>query len=511
LTNYDLIMYIICTMKTSLKKADRDFFGQIARAAFSNPFGEERDTIDTTIAQALGGTHLPDVLDGVSFALEKRLKELKKRGLSDISSYEGEDRYIVKTAILFDLFHRFSEQFDDLIIRQAKSGDAACPVTFAGDLLSSLAGYGFSDMETLRYLAGIYQLRRAFYFIREGLPGQCPSMRRLREGLWNNVFTHDTRLYDKFLWIRMEDFSTLLLGETGTGKGTAAAAIGRSGFIPFDPKTNKFSDSFTRTFITINLSQYPESLIESELFGHRKGAFTGAIDAHTGIFARCSPYGSILLDEIGEISRSVQIKLLQILQERTFCAVGSHEKQRFEGRVIAATNRTMAELRQKQLFRDDFYYRLCSDVLIIPTLRQRISEEPKELDMLLAHVIRRLIGKDDPDLTAFVKQRIVRNLPPDYSWQGNVRELEQCVRSILLTGVYHAEGKSQTTDMEAHIIEQIKKKAYDADSLLTDYCTLLYKKHGSYEEVARRMKMDRRTVKKYILSTDTFHAIPSAE
>ena len=111
----------------------------------------------------------------------------------------------------------------------------------------------------------------------------------------------------------MEDFSTIILGKTGTGKGMAAAAIGRSGHIPFNEKKGCFSDSFARTFLSINLSQYSEHLIESELFGHSKGAFTGAIGDHLGVFSRCSPHGAILLDEIGEISTTIQIKLLNLL------------------------------------------------------------------------------------------------------------------------------------------------------------------------------------------------------
>jgi len=239
------------------------------------------------------------------------------------------------------------------------------------------------------------------------------------------------------------------LGETGTGKGAAAAAIGRSGFIPFDPKANKFSDSFTRTFIAINLSQYSESLIESELFGHRKGAFTGAIDAHAGIFARVVRMDRFLLTRSVKFHALCKSNCYRFSRSEPSVPWAAIEKQRFEGRVIAATNRSMTELRQAQLFRDDFYYRLCSDVLIMPTLRQRISEEPGELDILLTHAIRQLIGKEDPGLTAFVKARIARSLPPDYSWPGNVRELEQCIRSILLTGAYHAAGKNQTNDMEA--------------------------------------------------------------
>src|SRR5881296_2538277 len=208
-------------------------------------------------------------------------------------------------------------------------------------------------------------------------------MRRLREALWNNVFSHDMRGYEAALWNRMEDFSTLLLGETGTGKGSAAASIGRSEFIPYVAGQRRFAANFTDTFIAINLSQFPETLIESELFGHRKGSFTGAIDHHQGVFERCSAHGALFLDEIGEVSIPTQIKLLQVLQERTFTPVGGHEKKRFSGRVIAATNRSLDDLRERKLFRDDFFYRLCSDLITVPPLRQRLREAPEELDLLI--------------------------------------------------------------------------------------------------------------------------------
>ena len=105
-------------------------------------------------------------------------------------------------------------------------------------------------------------------------------MKKLRENLWNNIFTYDIDQYQLYLWDRMEDFSTLLLGPTGCGKGTAAAAIGRSGFIPYDEKTGTFARTFTQTFVSVNLSQFAETLLESELFGHARGAFTGAVESH---------------------------------------------------------------------------------------------------------------------------------------------------------------------------------------------------------------------------------------
>ena len=186
-------------------------------------------------------------------------------------------------------------------------------------------------------------MRRAFYFIKNSLVGTSASMKSLRLNLWNNVFTHDINFYTRYLWNKMEDFSTLLLGETGTGKGTAALAIGRSGFIPLDKRKKSFEESFTRSFVSLNLSQFPETLIESALFGHKKGAFTGAIENYQGVFDQCSPYGSILLDEIGEIPIELQSKMLRVLQEGTFERVGDEVTREVDVRLILATNEDLTQ------------------------------------------------------------------------------------------------------------------------------------------------------------------------
>src|SRR5439155_18700868 len=136
----------------------------------------------------------------------------------------------------------------------------------------------------------------------------------------------------------------------------------------------------------------------------------------------------IFLDEIGEVSGPVQIKLLQVLQERTFSPVGGHEKLRFRGRVIAATNKPLDRLRDQKIFRDDFYYRLCSDVIVVPPLRQRLAELPEELDLLLSNLIARMTGEAAPELMRMLRGAIDNGPGSIYEWPGNVRELEQAVR-----------------------------------------------------------------------------------
>ena len=466
----------------------------IAKAAYINPFSEERIKIDKEISGD-DKNHTRDYLIKKVVEITKQtIPKLKK-----INDYSSEEKQDVVYLYLFDIYHKYRDEFDNLIVRQIAAGDDSLKVLFANSAISDLINYGFSEVEAVRYFSIFYQMRRAFYFIFNTLSGVSDCMRKFHCSLWDNIFTHDIRWYEKILCARMEDFSTLLLGETGTGKGTAAAAIGRSGFIPFNTGTGKFEESFTKTFIEINLSQFPETLIESELFGHKRGAFTGAVEAHNGVFSLSSFYGSIFLDEIGDVSIPVQIKLLRVLQDRTFSPVGSHKKLRFDGRVIAATNKPINKLRQEGIFRDDFFYRLCSDMITVPSLRQRISENSFELSLLLKKTINKITGEDSKEIYDMVYKTVVEKLGKNYPWPGNVRELEQCVRRILLTKNYNADLKNISQDLSGKIIDSVENGNYDAQNLIADYCKLLYQRYGTYQDAARITKLDRRTVKKYIM------------
>lgn len=431
--------------------------------------------------------------------LDSALQRLRDKGGASLRGRESRRREVLRNVFLFHLFHRYVDQYDRLIQTQLTEGTTASRVSFARELLGEFTSFGFTEDEAVRFFAIFYQLRRAFLFIRDGLVGSSPAMRTLRRHLWDCVFTHDIRWFESGLWNRMEEFSVLLLGETGTGKGAAAAAIGRSGFIPFDPVRNSFTESFTRNFVSINLSQYSEGLLESELFGHRKGAFTGAVDNHEGLFSRCAPHGVIFLDEIGDISVPVQIKLLQVLQERIFFPVGSHEPKRFSGRIVAATNRPLDQLMKEGKFREDLYYRLCSDVVTLPPLRVRLKEEPAEMDNLLSVILSRLSSGISSREKQMAGEVLKRDVGPDYPWPGNVRELEQAVKRIILTGRYQPLQREDAEESAAGgLARRIEEGVLDAEELLASYCRLLYEKFGTYEEVSRRTRLDRRTVKKYI-------------
>lgn len=479
-----------------MEPSEKDFFIRIKKAISLNPFSSQRLAVDLELTGLSPGSPNEEIINKLTHTVSGVIERVRQRNRDQVKSLSADDSELLRYGMLFQVFHLYCDDYDQLIQQQVERGKDSCKVIFAREVLQRLTDFGLSESDALQSLALFFQMRRAYFFIRN-IAGESQCVKELRKSLWNNIFTSDLGLYDTYLWNRMEDFSTMLLGETGTGKGMAASAIGRSGFIPFDVKTGCFSESFVKTFITINLSQFSEQLIESELFGHKKGAFTGAVDAHKGVFARCSPHGAIFLDEIGDVSVPVQIKLLQVLQDRHFSPVGSHNVERFQGRVIAATNQSIKSIREQGEFRDDFYYRLCSDTIEVPTLRKRLDEHPDEIFVILSFIIKRILGRSSQELVQEIGEYILTNQPKDYPWPGNVRELEQCVRQILLRWNYT--WQQSPDEPVEHFSTAIENGSLTAQQLLAYYCHRLYVKLGTYEAVGEVTELDRRTVKKYVV------------
>jgi DNA-binding NtrC family response regulator len=292
----------------------------------------------------------------------------------------------------------------------------------------------------------------------------------------------------------MWDMTTLVTGPSGTGKELVARAIGLARYIPFDEKTGAFAENFASSFHPLNLSALSSTLIESELFGHCRGSFTGAVAHRAGWLESCGQYGTVFLDEIGELDAQIQVKLLRVLQTRTFNRLGESSVRRFRGKIIAATNRDVAGEMAAGRFREDLYYRLCSDLISTPSLHEQLAEDPGELLHLIRFVARQFAPGEAEPLAREVLGWVHQHLGDDYGWPGNFRELEQCVRNVLIRGEYRPLRKMAGSSRD-RLADDFLAGSMSADDLLRSYCTIVYAQTGSYVETASRIGVDRRTVR----------------
>ncbi|MFT4604003.1 MAG: DNA-binding NtrC family response regulator [Rhodothermales bacterium] len=230
--------------------------------------------------------------------------------------------------------------------------------------------------------------------------GEAPSVKRIKEVLPR---------------ISSNRAPVFIQGESGTGKEVLARTI------------HEMSDRSDKTYLTLNCANLPRELVESHLFGHKKGSFTGAIDDMTGAFERADG-GTLLLDEITEIDLSVQAKLLRVLQESEFQRVGSTDVQKVDVRVIATSNRNLSSAISSGIFREDLYHRLAVFPLTVPPLRDHSSDIP----ILADHFVKKYCGLYDQEKKTLAKGLVDRFRT--YNWPGNVRELENLVqRGVLLS------------------------------------------------------------------------------
>ncbi|MGF1452168.1 MAG: sigma 54-interacting transcriptional regulator [Opitutales bacterium] len=290
--------------------------------------------------------------------------------------------------------------------------------------------------------------------------------------------------------------SVLIRGESGTGKELVAKAL------------HEKSDRARRAFVKFNCAALPDSIIESELFGHEKGAFTGALAMRKGRFETADG-GTIFLDEIGDISLSTQIKLLRVLQEREFERVGSQTTVKTNVRVIAATSRNLELMIGEGSFREDLYYRLNVFPIYIPPLRERRCD----ILLLADHFIEKYAERQGVPTMRISSAAI--DLLMSYHWPGNVRELENCIeRAVLL-----AKGQSIKAHHLPPTLQKKNAKESKADTTLEQAIQALEREmivdalketHSNMAEAARRLGLTERKmglrVKKYGIDLYRFKA-----
>jgi Nif-specific regulatory protein len=299
-------------------------------------------------------------------------------------------------------------------------------------------------------------------------------------------------LYELVGQVAPSDTSVLIRGESGTGKEMIAQAL------------HYASSRAENPFIKVNCAALPEAVIESELFGHEKGAFTGAIATRKGRF-ELADTGTIFLDEIGDLSPSMQVKLLRVLQEREIERVGGSRTIKIDVRIITATNRNLEELLGKGQFREDLYYRLNVFPLHLPPLRERKSD----ILLLADHFIEKYNKRSRKAVKRIATSAI--NLLMSYYWPGNVRELENVIeRSVLLAnndvilGIHlppslqsaESTGTAPSTSLEETMDRVERELILDA----------LKSSKGNYSKAAKTLGITERImglrIKKYNLDKD---------
>jgi DNA-binding NtrC family response regulator/HAMP domain-containing protein len=288
------------------------------------------------------------------------------------------------------------------------------------------------------------------------------------------------------------DATVLIQGESGTGKELVARAIHQH-----SPRSGK-------PFVVINCSAYPSTLLESELFGHEKGAFTGASRRRAGRFEQAHG-GTVFLDEIGEISQTAQIKLLRVLQSQKFERIGGEQTLAVDVRILAATNKNLLEQVKAGKFREDLFYRLNVIPILLPPLRDRQNDIP----LLARHFLRMFAERQKKDLREFSSEAI--RIILGYRWTGNVRELENTIEHAVVL----AKGKTiEAVDLPLLLTGPAARVSPASSKTITDNEARLLKEvleecNWNKTEAAQRLGISRSTlyekIKKYQLNPPTVH------
>lgn len=244
----------------------------------------------------------------------------------------------------------------------------------------------------------------------EGVIGNSPVMLRVIEQLKALAPTETT---------------VLILGESGTGKELVARALHQN------------SNRKNKPFVPLNISALPESILESELFGHEQGAFTGAASKRIGKFEWANG-GTLFLDEVGEMPMSTQIKLLRVLEDRKITRLGSNDEKTINVRLVAATNADLKAMMEKGTFRRDLYYRLSVVSMSLPPLRDRRPDIP----LLIDHFVKMLTQRDGKEVQGL--SRVARQALMSYDWPGNIRELRNVIESMIALDV---DGRLDVDDL----------------------------------------------------------------
>jgi DNA-binding NtrC family response regulator len=416
------------------------FLEPISRLYTTNPFDPAWEVLQKAALGALGD----DVPEGATAlhtgGVSIRLVDPLATALTTIAGRLGgvvpgtpREIEVYRGAVFCGLWARFGEQLQGLVTANRVD------VPFLDEFLEGhriLLGHpGISAPEPGHLLALLYQRWRAWYFAATKIAGRSPSAAAARAAIFQANMTSDVCAYAMSLYRTMDEVPVLITGETGTGKELAAECIGWSRYIPLDLGARRFAGRYGEDFHARNVCAVPGELLEGTLFGHRRGAFTGASANVPGLLAMPKANGTLFIDEAGEIPLHVQVKLLRPFQSREFVPLGDVQPQKMQGRLVFATHRDMEALCQEDKFRPDLFERMNGVHVHMPAVRQLIAEAPWALREYARWFVAEKI--DDPAQVDVWTDRVmaaIQRTRADYPWPRNFRELKHFTERIIISG-----------------------------------------------------------------------------
>ncbi len=452
-----------------------------------------------TFALREGDMLVIEASEGLSTAEEERGMYRIGEGVTGKVAADGRPRVIP------DISEAGGEFLNRTRARDGEKGVAfiCVPVVYKGDVIGTISidrkveeGTDLAgDMHLLELIANISaEAIFATYTEFEEREKLISENRRLQLELDNRLRPADMignsavmkKVYSMVAKVSESNATVLIRGESGTGKELVAKAIQRASSRSGGP------------FVAVNCAALPEGLVESELFGHEKGAFTGAVNRKEGL-VEAADGGTLFLDEIGDLSQAMQLKLLRFLQERSFFRVGGGREMRVDVRIIAATSRNLEEMMKSGSFREDLYYRLNVFPIYMPALRNRKSDI-----MLLAGYFLEKYNKVHGKSVARISTPAI-NMISSYCWPGNVRELENCMEYAVLStsdsvvSAYNLPPALQTVHTEQSAAMRESDGGADYSALVANFereiiVEALKLKKGNAASAARHLRTTSRII-----------------
>lgn len=498
---------------------ERPLAQSLARMILKNPFQDGRHRLEREILDISGRDHSDrSELASILALLEDLLRSCRAQLQETPIQAGSADAALYQELVLLHLFHQHRRDFDRLIEVSHARGSADQRIPFYERFIREL-GYWLPDglsgeyaaIGEARIFALFFQVRRAFQHLYQNIVGTSPAAQRLRARLWQSLFTSRMDRYRRALVGRMADVVTTLTGPSGVGKGRIAHSLALSRYIAFNPQRNEFEQDFLHSFVPIQVEAQSGSVLQHHLWrapatARHNGSF--ATDAAANAWndfglgeamEHVGPGGTLFFDEITRMESSLQGAILALLHLRGRPLAGQSTGQFYQGYLVFASKFDLTTAVERGELNEELYFRLGSDHVELASLASILAESPEELESLVLSSARKLAGADEAAaLTEEVLSAIQRELPPNYNWPGNYRELEQCVRSVLMHGSYKPAPLSTESSPSALLAGEFERGSLSVDALLSRYITHLFAQTPNYEELGRKLGIDRRTVKKYV-------------